>query len=450
MQTNPPLRATPLPQPVSAPLAVKPPLNTKIILISLISFFLLTIIGITAGYFFYVRPRQITLKVVNTLLPRVEAVKVSTKSVRASLDTIYLMITEDSPENSGQPLETSGVIIHPQISRLLIEPNILGLQTKPVYSFVEKNTLNIYTQVKNAFQVFYNNDKNIAGIQTVAENINVQTNRKIKDETIKARDNITKAKQDLDKLMTLSDTSVQSLPRAVKTKISDSQKVNHELNPYINEAKKISDYYNTLSDILININLKVTSFKNSLTSASSLLASVDNQNTDPSQLNTRVTQSQIFLDQAKKDTDEIKKMSESLKGITEENLPLTIQEYHAHNIAVLESVTQYFTSSSSVLQGFITAYQSILQKAGNSTLQPIDILILKNVVTIGVQTIQTADAKFVSALQKLIGEEKTLTISFWQNNTIIASGDKVEKQIDDYDTVLNKLKSDNKIPYLKN
>lgn len=449
MQTTPQPAAAAVPQPSLG--KEKPRFNIKLIIIASISLLFFLILSISAGYFFYIRPRQSALKLVSDLLPQVASLKTSVKSVRLSLDNIYLLTAQEPSPNSSQPLETSGVIIHPRISQLMFEADILGLETQVLdYGYVEKNALNINTRVLDVFQALLSKDKRLAGIQTEAENMVVAQSRKLKDETLKTIEYVAKAKQELAGLISLSNSSTSTLSQSVATKVATLQKVNTQVDPYVNEAKKISDYYSSLSDILININIKITSFKNSLASSAALLASTADQSFDINEVNTKITQAQIFLDQAKKDTDEIKQMSETLKNIPFDNLPLGSEEYHAHNIAVLDSVTKYFSGSSTVLQGFITAYQSLIQKANAGTLRPIDGIILNNVISSGVNVIQTTEAQFTSNLQKLVGEEKSLTISFWQNNTIIASGDKVEKEIDDYNAVLNQLKSENKIPYLNN
>ncbi|MBI3955350.1 hypothetical protein HY338_02815 [Candidatus Gottesmanbacteria bacterium] len=456
MQSSSDLNSSPVPpaqpQPSftqQSPLPIGTPASKnikKIILFAGIIILSLTLLVFSLTYLFYVKPRLATVKIINTLSPQVAILKTSAKSVIATLDKIHLLVTAENPADSPLPLETSGLIIHPVLSYLRIDQNVLGLQTVNSNSMLEQSTQSIQKEMSNFWEEFDINNPKVAGIRTVAENITTQKNRDLKDETTKAKEYVTKAQKDVDDLVNNSSLAPSSISKTSRDKILESQKVKNEVSPYLSEAQKIANYYQILSDLLITMSTKISSFKTSLSAVSSALANISPDEILNNGLKTRATQAQIFLDQAKKDTDDIKLLSDTLQNMKAEDLPANSQEYHAHNLAVLSAVHEYFVTTSGVLQGFITAFRVVSGKLEKNQLTTVDINMIQSVIMAGVNQAKVADAKFASDLLKLVGEEQTLTLSFWQNNTVIGHGVNVEASIDAYEKLLDKLKQNSKVP----
>ncbi len=457
MQPAPDLNPSPAPpsaQPIPS-FSQQSPLSTgapaaknikKIILFAGIITLSLTLLAFSLIYLFYVKPRLATIKIISTLSPQVTNLKTSAKSVIAALDKIHLLVTAENPADSPMPLETSGLIIHPLLSLLQIDQNVLGLQTVKTNSILEQSAQIIQEEMSRYWDELAQNNPQIAGIRTVTENITTKKNRDLKDETTKAKEYVTKAQKDIDDLVNSSSLTPSSISKTTRDKILESQKVKNEVSPYLSEAQKIANYYQILSDTLITMSTKISSFKTSLSAVSSALANISPQEILNNGLKTRATQAQIFLDQAKKDTDDIKSLSDTLQNMKAEDLPANSQEYHTHNLAVLSAVHEYFVTTSGVLQGFITAFQVVSSRLEKNQLTTVDMNMIQSVIMAGVNQAKVADAKFASDLLKLVGEEQTLTLSFWQNNTVIGHGVNVEASIDAYEKSLDKLKESSKVP----
>ncbi|OGG22431.1 hypothetical protein A3D03_03760 [Candidatus Gottesmanbacteria bacterium RIFCSPHIGHO2_02_FULL_40_13] len=437
------------PSPLQAPSSEKIPASLnikKIILFAGIISLILLILAFTLTYFFYVKPRMATVKIINTLSPQITSLKTSARSVIAVVDQIHLLVTAENPEDFPLPLETSGLIIHPQLSYLQMDQEVLGLQSPQENFLVEQNAQNIQEEMSNFWEALGRNQSQIAGIRTVAENISTQKTRELKDETIKAKEYVAKAQKDLDELVSSTTQTSSSLNKTNRDKLMESQKVKKEISPYFSEAGKVAGYYQILSDTLISINTKISSFKNSLSAVSSALSNITPDEILQNGLKTRASQAQIFLDQAQKDTADIKSLADTLQTISAEELPANAGEYHAHNLAVLSSVHEYFVTTSGILQGFITAFQVISGKAEKNQLSTVDMNMIRSVIMAGINQAKVADAKFASDLLKLVGEEQSLTLTFWQNNTVINQGVSVEASIDAYEKSLDKLKQNSKVP----
>lgn len=456
MQSAADLDYSPLPSsqpmpsfPQHSPLTTSPPASKnikKIILFTGIAILILTLLTFFLTYLFYVRPRLATVKIISTLSPQISTLKISAKSVIASLDKIHLLVTEQNPFDSPLPLETSGLIIHPLLSLLQIDQNVLGLSTVNSNSLLEQSAQKIQEEMSNYWDELAKNNPQIAGIRTTSESLNIQKNRELKDETIKAKEYVTKAQKDIEDLVNASSQTPSSINKTSRDKILESQNVKKEVSPYLSEAQKIANYYQIISDTVITMNTKISSFKTSLAAVSSALANVSPDEILNNGLKTKTTQAQIFLDQAKKDTADIQSLSDSLKSIKTEDLPAASPEYHAHNLAILTTVREYFETTSGVLQGFITAFQLVSRKVENNQLSTVDMNMIRSVFLAGVNQAKIADAKFASDLLKLVGEEQSLTLTFWQNNTVINQGVNVEANIDAYEKSLSKLKENSKVP----
>ena len=198
--------------------------------------------------------------------------------------------------------------------------------------------------------------------------------------------------------------------------------------------------------MLITMNTKVDSFQNSIRSAASVLTPPSQA--DLSSFKSSISQSQMFIDQAKNDTQEIKTLADSFKNKALSSLPLESQDFHNHNVKVLTAVIDYFTTLQDSLQTMITSSDSFFTKLEQKTATAQDLSRFQKDISDSIQTGSVADAKFISDLQSLIGEEQTLTLSFWQNNTLLSQGGNIEAMIADYDQTLDQLLTDSKIPLI--
>lgn len=444
---------SPSPQPIpSSPQQTPTPTRIpasnmkKIFLVAGIGSLILILLIFTLSYLFYVRPRIATVKIISTLTPQVATLKTSAKNVIAAVNQIHLLVTAENPADSPLPLETSGLIIHPQLSYLQIDKNVLGLQTVNSNSWLEQNAQNIQEEMSNYWDDLDKNNPQIAGIRTSSESLNVQKNRELKDETIKAKEFTIKAQKDLDDLVNSATQTAPPISKTSRDKILESQKVKNDVSPYFLQAQKIANYYQIISDTVITMNTKISSFKTSLSAVSSALANIPSSEVLNNGLKTRTTQAQVFLDQAKKDTDDIKTLSDTLKSIKAEDLPERVEEYHTHNLAILTTVREYFETTSGVLQGFITAFKVMSEKVDKQQFTTVDLNMTRSVILAGVNQAKIADAKFASDLLKLVGEEQSLTLTFWQNNPVINQGVSVEASIDVYEKSLAKLRENSKVP----
>lgn len=413
-------------------------------------FFLLLLTVSASTYTFYIRPSLATTNYINELKPPLASLKNSTSSVRAVMDKINFVVTEELKPTNSKPLETSDVLISPNIASLLVTTNVLGTSTTSGSGLIELAVNQFSVDISELIKALSKKQENIAGIQTASENASVEKLRSLKDETVKANEYIVKAQEDLGKLVQKSSSLPTGTSASLKLLSAESSKIENRANPYFSEAKKIADYYNTISDVTITMNTKISSFRVSLASAGSFFSSLP-ESTKASELasaSAKIDQAQVFLEQAKIDTDEIKKLTETLTEMQENSLPSASSDYHKHNIKVLSTVTEYFTTASNIIGGFITASDVTIAKAQRNELTSGDMRNLRVVFYTGLNEANIADAKFISNLQSLLGEEMTLTISFWQNNKIISTGPLVEADIDNFDKMLNKIFADNTVPLL--
>ena len=413
---------------------------TKVIFAITLVLFVTTLVF----YFLYYMPKKNTKKTLNAVNSRISSFKISEKSVKGVIDKIYLITTEEANIDSKGGLETSGLLIHPEIAQLKILSHILGISTKRGVPLIENTVSQFANEINHSMDMLANASSSVKGINTAAEDISIKKMRALKNEALNADTYITKANNDLAALTNETNVSFSLLPTNV---VSENHKVNTSSSQYLNEAKKVSDYYKNISDTLITTNTKINSFKVALLSAGTVLSNLDPQKNSISEIKSGLSQVQVFLDQAKKDTEEIKILSETLKKISQTSLPTGVNKYHQHNIKVFDTVTEYFTSSSNVVQGFITSTSFIIAKVEKNQLLTTDVNMYKGVLVEGANTADKADAKFISDLQSLTGEEASLTLSFWQDNGLLKLGDRVEMELTNLEKTIGKEIEKNKVPY---
>jgi hypothetical protein len=400
-------------------------------------------------YFLFAYPRLNSTRITKKQKEITKELLTSIRNIRASLDNIKIITNEEWQIDTPLPLETSGLIIHPNLASILNEPDILGISVSPNIGVVENTVQYLQSSSKNIMMPVILSPTNVAGIQTVAENPFISQLRMLIDETNNTDGSAKKAQTDLDQLVENAQESNKFITEYTKVTLADTAKVDEKTRPYLEEALKISSYYQILADTLIRMNDKIISFKQSIQAAGNVL-NVENDSANFVMLQSQLKQAKVYVDQATKDTHDIKISTDNLKNIPLTHLPMSASQYHQHNIGVIESVTDYFTEISKYTNEMLAATDVVLTKMQSGNFTPNDLLIFQNSIVQTVQNSSTADTKFTSNLQSLINEEQSLTMSFWQNNTLISQGGDVEGMIDLYDKNLTKILSDSKIPIINN
>lgn len=401
---------------------------------------LMLIIAVVGVYGLYVLPRQNTVRLVDQLKPHITTLKAATNDVITNLDAIYALATEQEKSVPKPNLQTTGILIHPDIAGLANNAAILGASVRlGQKAIVEQGMRQVAKGLNGSIRMAMKSPQDVLGAVST-EDAYVQNFRSLKTETVKAGESVSKGQAAMAQVVTLTQ-SLPVLPSDARGKISGSGPIKISAMGYFSEAKKIADYYQLLSDIIIDMNTKITSFKSAIASAGNGFGAVM-QSGNSTTAKTLLTQVQVFLDQAHKDMQDMKKLSEKLVGVSNESLPMASSQYHAHNIKVLEVATTYFVAQSDILQTLVTGANTVVEKGEKNMLTAADINVFQNQLTTGVSKSALSDAKFVSDLQSLQGEEGSLAISFWQNNTRLGDGKKVIEGISAYQTSLEKLRQE--------
>ena len=441
----------PTPQIDVPPTPAQPAVSSKpvtgIVVIILASLFILAA-GLGVAYVLVVLPKKGAIQMVATLQPQVTALKTSTADLKGIMTKMYALVTTGSQPSAQPSMQTTGIIIHPVIASLRVAPSVLGAATGiPTMGLLERNILAFQKALQGTIGELTHGSASVAGATTSTEDASTQNLRNIISESALADAAVSKAQATLTQIMQTSQTSPAMISTGTKSKILASTTLNLSATPYFSEVKKVADYYQTMSDMLLTMGTKVTSFKAAIQSASSTFGSIFAANqTQP--VSTTIAQAQVFLNQADKDMSDMKTLSDKLKNLPGDQLPFGSTEYQIHNVKVLETVTGYFTTESSILQGFLDGAKTMDRKDQQHTMTAADIVGFKNLLQTGASQAQVADAQFVSDLQSLTGEEQTLTISFWQNDTRLTAGDDVLTAIVSYQKTLDSVRQDNTMGFL--
>lgn len=403
-----------------------------------------------ATYVLVLTPKINTVKFVKDFKPKVITLKTSFKSVTDSVTQLHQMATEEIKFNeTQQPVQTSQKIQYNSLAFADSNPEILGIQTQRNHFLTIATLLFFAQKLKNTTDSFIENDQNIAGTQISSENVMVEQLRKLKDQTTNTSTNILKTEEEITQLTSLTTGPGINMPQPVKSQLASFAQVQTVSTPYFAEVKKILQYYQTLSDTLITMNTKIASFNLAITSALSPFSGFNSQTSSLESVKSSISQSQVFLTQAESDSTEIKQLSENLSSISSASLPAGSKDFNDHNIKVFTAVTDYFTTETNVIKGYLTALNRLVTKSQTTEVTSGDLRSFQIVVIEGAQTAQKADTKFISDLQSLFTEEHTLAVSFWQNNPVVTDGTRVDKEIQDYDKKLAILIEQNKVPFLQ-
>lgn len=407
--------------------------------------FILLILGGGSWYTFSIMPRQNAVRLVDQIKPHVTTLKSSTSDVIDNMNTIYKLATEQSAPPPAPNMQTTGIRIQPNIASLANTSAVLGAAiSRGQKALVENQMQEIAVSLRGAMRTMTMDSGNVAGVSTSSEDANASTFRLLKTETVKTGESVRKAQAELSQLIILSSAPKGYLQRDAKAKITSSETLKISAKGYFSEASKIAAYYETLSDIVIAMNTKITSFKSAIASAGSGFGSVLKSG-DSASAKTTLSQVQVFLNQADSDMKDMKALSEKLNAVPNESLPMSINDYHTHNKKILDAATTYFTVQTGLLQNLVTGAKNIVDKSDQNTLTVADMAQFQNQMTISVSQSALSDAKFVSDLQTLQGEEGSLAVSFWQNNSRLGDGVKVAEAVNAYQASLDKLRQENTV-----
>jgi len=429
-QTTSQAQAVP-PAPVQPP---TPKRSSKKLVIALVVLVIL-IAGVGSGLIFL--PKYQGTQYVAKVKPAALALKNSTAEVNQTISQMYATITgNQNPTAPGGDLRVSGLLIHPEIALLSPSSNVLGVSTNP--GLIESAVENIARQTKGTVSSLSEIHKKVAAASTSPADLIDSQFRQLISESQTAKDKTGQAQTDLDSALTSIHNQPFLLSGDVKQKIAQDSSLENDVKPYIDESSKISGYYEVTSNTIIGINTDITSFKTALNSAQASFSQIT-PSASPSAIQTALQQSQIYLNQAKKSSDDIKNLSQTLKNIPAQNLPTGSDKYQEHNIQVLETVTTYFDAESKIFQSFIDASNALLAKINTNSVTQNDLTDYQNTLATGGQNATLADTQFISDLQALVGEEKNLTLDFWQNSQIFSKSQKAQQSlttlIDNLDSV---------------
>lgn len=411
------------------------PIHNKMFLVGgVISIFLFFGGGLAAAYAFIITPKVNTVKFVADFQPKVSSLKTSIQLVDSSLEQLHQMATEELPLSSSNPtLKTDNLDPSQQLAQ---KSNTLTASTLLTYI---SNLAQFHAMLQE-----YN--PHIAGTQDTSETASIQRLRAVKDQTTTIDSNSSKAQEQIKELITLSSNTKLVMSNTSRAQIASSGQIQTVFTPYFTEVQKVAKYYQTLSDTLITMSTKIDSFKVSLASALIPFSGFNSQTSDINSLKANIATSQTFLEQADSDIEELNKLSETLQNIPQDSLPTQSQEYHNHNIKAFTAVKEYFTTQTTLVKGYLIALNAVITKSQSIGLTSGDLQSFQIVEVEGALAAQKADAKFISDLQSLASEEKTLEESFWQNDQALTTGKQVEQEIDGYNNRLNTLIAQNKVP----
>jgi len=413
---------------------------------------LVAIIAVLSGgsgvYVSYVLPRQNAVRIVDQMKPYMTLLKAATSEVMDEIDSMYKLVTKQNEVPVKSNMQTNGLLIHSDIANLAASGRVLGESiTTGQKAIIEDEFSQIAKLLFGSMRILRGVNAQVAGASTSVEDPYLQMYRTLKDETVKTSESVGKGQAALAQLVTVSQSMPMMISSDAKAKVGANTTLKITADGYFSEAKKIADYYQILSDVVISMNTKINSFNSAISSAGAGFGTVL-QSGDSNTAKTILAQTQVFLDQANKDMQDMKKLTEKLSTVSNEYLPMASADYHAHNLQVLQVATTYCASQSGIIQGLVTATSTIVAKGDQNALTVGDMTAFQNQVTSGVNQSALFDAKFASDLQTLQGEEGTLAISFWQNNSRLFDGSKVKDAVNTYQVSLEKLREVSKIPGL--
>ncbi|MCL4338069.1 hypothetical protein M1271_00085 [Patescibacteria group bacterium] len=416
----------------------------QIIPLIISAFILLSASSITI-YYFYAAPKIAARSFAQDLKPDVNLIKISLKSVIMEIDKIHTISIEKNTLNNTSNNQLSAVFPSQKDSQK-------NSAEQSDMNLIEKSAQMMITKVSNDLALLENHASNIAGANTISSDVGdpeTMRMRTLKSEAQKTSEYIDKAQKDLISLISRSSTPPKNLDKKLQLQFMNSASINQIASPYFLEAKKISNYYGTISDTVINMTAKMNSFATTITTTDALF----NQPFEASsgaelsfEMHGRIAQIGAFLNQAKNDLADVKKYSQRIENMPKDDLPMGINDYHTHNIKVFNSITDYFASQLNTIQGFTTIINSIIAKTDNQQMSQGDWNNVRSSVSQGIIDSQKSEAEFIANIQSLSTEENTLTQNFWQNDTILSTGSKIQSNIDNYEKTLTQISSDNKIP----
>ncbi len=451
----PPPQYPPVSPPTQVPNPASPAINIvqeppqkspkKLFLIILAGLVITLVTASTSVYFFYYLPRKNTTENISSVSKSVSDFKTSVSQINSLLQDISNLSLGKKGSDSTS-LQVSGLAIHPQIASLEQNTKVLGAKTSPQLGPIETDVSSLKKMIisENPFKKHQNSK--VAGATTTSESESVINSRKIKDDSSKALDTVDSGTKNL-KEVTAKTANLKGVPNKSKA-ILENITYKESANSYLEEAGKISNYYNTLSSTTIALDSKIRSYQALIAEASAEIgAALTTKNLYDAK--DAVGAAQISLNKANQLAQDIKSLGSTLESTGQTSMPNAAQKYQQHNLKVVSSVTDYFTSETEILKKFSTTLDGSITTAQQRPLSTDEVNTLSQAWNTAISQENLADANFTTELTALLGEEINLAASFWQDNGILRLSTSVNGDIDTYQKALNDLKTANKIPFQK-
>lgn len=401
-------------------------------------------ISVFGGYSFFIAPRVQAHSVLKSLKPRVTAVYQAVSNVHKSMKSIEKKATADITIDPSHSAMNHGSAIHSQLSRIEADAYVLGTSTIGVDSKgLLEGAVQGLQQHSNALLQQLSVSPDVAGAETAFQQQYITAIKDLKRTAVQSIDLIISAQSTVYNLQT-SSPNTPSLSEVNET-MGKPALIKDQSDPYFTEALKISRYYERITDLVLTMNTKVRSFSISLASAANSMAALGQENMSTEGAKITMTQSQQYLLEAERHAKEITTLLNTLKTISPDELPAHAEEFHKHNIAVLNSLNNYFEGTTTVMHGFIDSTNSILTKISTGIIGPADLILYQQTIEKGMRQATVLDAAFIAEFQSILGEEKAITDSFWENTTILRDGDLLLADINSYNLSIEALATKNSV-----
>lgn len=417
----------------------------KKILLVFVVLIILVGIGSASGYFFYYLPRKNVTAQIAQITDKSTSLRGNLNNLNVEMKKIANLALGNSELDTGT-LKISGLMIHPELASIMPKDGrVLGVKSAKEPGFFESAMLEISQNLLSAFQGQKTVSQKVAGVKTVAESASIAETRKIKDKVDVAKDVIKDANSSNSGLSSIAN----SLPKSViqnneYKEVNDNQ--TNFTKSYLDEATKITNYYDDLSSNVITLELKVSSYVSS-SAVSAKYIDKGFTEKDALSLKNDIVSAQSYLTQGSKDNEEIKKILVNINLTNQDKLPKGSEDYIKHNSLLVSKTLDAFTKDSVNQQAMIDKMNSMQKIALTRNLSTEEIADVQQFYQVYISKENQIYVEYYASIRSLLGEELALATSFWQNNGLLASGSKVDDTFGKYQKMLDKIKDENKTPF---
>lgn len=360
----------------------------------LIIILLILVVGICSSYLFYLRPRIVSIAIINRLIPKINNNLQSVNNVGSSLDKMVHSILQETP-NLNIPNKAYNINTNEKIAGITTEYN---LQSWHQLMFDRLKLLEEDITTNSALK---EDNVNVLGIEDF-ENPYIQQLRKIKQYADEGKYTVLVAKNDIidikDYLNLEKDIVNDQL---TKSQINKLININNRTKLYYNEVEKIFFYQSEETDITIQTLPLLLSYF--------LLIDQLALSEHPEIYITK-------LDELQKTNNTLKKRIELLG---QNKIPQGYNNIHQDNIKFFQYVDLSMTKiKSSVNNGNQQDYILTVQEFGSN-------------------------------IEPLITKGTTATISYWKDNRYIKEYNTYYKEYNSVKNNLFQIKNENNLPMIE-